>query len=158
MPVNGVVPQPPKGQGGCLTKIHHIGVVCATLEEARHLFMDVYGLRNAAHTPLPNGRYAANDNVRILEFPIGESRIEATVPQDETSGTARFLASRGPGIHHVCFYSEDIEHDPNRLKAAGLQQIGAVTVAEGGRAQVAFFHPRSNMGILVELWQDAPAR
>ncbi|MDO8473667.1 MAG: VOC family protein, partial [Dehalococcoidia bacterium] len=135
--------------------IHHIGVVCATLEEARHLFMDVYGLKvDAAHTPLPNGRYAANDTVRILEFPIGESRFEATVPQDETSGTARFLASRGPGIHHVCFYSDDIEHDATRLGRAGLQQIGTVAVAEGGRAKVVFFHPKSNGGILVELWQD----
>ena len=159
MPVQGRVPQPPRGRGGRLTKIHHIGVVCGTLEEARHLFMDVYGLKvDAEHTPLPNGRYAANDNVRILEFPIGESRIEATVPQDETSGTARFLASRGPGIHHVCFYSEDIEHDANRLKAAGLQQIGTLGPGQPGGSQTTFFHPRSNMGILVELWHDVPAR
>ena len=159
MPLDGVMPQPPRGLGGRLTKIHHIGVVCATLEEARHLFMDVYGLKvDDAHTPLPSGRYATNDNVRILEFFIGESKIEATVPQDETSGTARFLALRGPGIHHVCFYSEDIEHDANRLAAAGLQQIGTVTVAEDGKAKVVFFHPKSNFGILGELWQDVAAR
>ena len=56
-------------------------------------------------------RFAESDNVKILEFLIGESRIEVSVPQDETSGTAKFLATRGSGIHHVCFYSEDIESD-----------------------------------------------
>jgi len=157
MPVTagGRPPAPKRGRGGSLVKIHHVGVVCSTLDEAKHLFMDVYGLKvDDKHTPLPNGRYSPNDNVRILEFPVGESRIEAMAPQDETSGTAKFLASRGAGIHHVCFYSEDIERDVRRLKAKGLQQVGEVSTPEDGKSRIAFFHPKTNMGILVELWQD----
>ena len=158
MPNNGGPPEPPRGNGGSLTRIHHVGVVCSSLEEAHHLFSDVYGLKlDEEHTPLPNGRHADNDNVDILEFPIGESRIEVTVPLDDVSGTARFLASRGAGIHHVCFYSEDIESDASRLKAAGLQQLGELAPPRPGENQITFFHPRSNMGILVELWHDVPS-
>ena len=157
MPTNGTPPEPPRGQGGAITRLHHVGLACSSLEEARHLLGDIYGLRvDEEHTPLPDGRYAASDNVRILEFFVGESKIEVTVPEDEVSGTARFLASRGPGIHHICFYSEDIEYDVNRLKAAGLQQLGELGPAQPGGSRVAFFHPRSNMGVLVEIWQDVP--
>ena len=157
MPDNGRPPGPRIGQGGSLTHFHHVGVVCATIDQAVHLFRDVYGLKvDEAQTPLPGGREVASDNVRIVEFPVGESRIEVIVPQDEISGTARFLASRGPGIHHVCFYSVDIEDDVGRLKAAGLQQLGELSPAQSGRSRATFFHPKSNMGVLVELWQDTP--
>ncbi|MBI4340161.1 MAG: VOC family protein [Chloroflexi bacterium] len=157
MPVNGVVPPPPRGQGGKFTRLHHAGVVCATPEEALRLFRDQYGLPvDERRTPLPGGRFVRSDNVRILEFPIGESIIEVSVPQDQASGTARFLASRGSGLHHVCFYSEDLDYDAGRLRSAGLQQLGELGPARPGSSRVTFFHPRSNMGVLVELWQDIP--
>ena len=155
MPVNGIVPEPPRGKGGSLTYVHHVGVVCNNFEEALALFRDTYGLKiDDVKTPLPDGRFAESDNVKILEFLVGESRIEVSVPQDKTSGTAKFLANRGSGIHHVCFYSEDIESDVVRLNTAGLVQIGEVTGADEGGSRVTFYHPKSNMGILVELWQD----
>ena len=158
MPVNGKPPEPPRGRGGDFTHLHHVGVVCSTADEALHLFRDTYGLKlDEARTPLPNGRHVDSDNVDILEFPIGESIIEVSVPTDDVSGTARFLASRGSGIHHICFYSQDMESDVNRLKAAGLQQLGELGPARPGQSRVTFFHPRSNMGVLVELWQDIPA-
>ncbi|MEE8442724.1 MAG: VOC family protein, partial [Dehalococcoidia bacterium] len=158
IPTNGGPSEPPRGRGGAFTRLHHVGLVCTSLEEPLHLFRDIYGLDvNETRTPLPDGRYATSDNVRILEFTIGESEIEVTVPQDDASGTARFLASRGQGIHHICFYTEDIEYDVNRLKVAGMQQLGQLSPAQPGTNRVAFFHPRSNMGVLVELWQDIPA-
>ncbi len=157
MPVNGVAPQPPRGVGGRFTHFHHVGIVCATPGEALKLFRDQYGLPvNEKRSELPNGRFVQSDNVRILEFPIGESMIEVSVPQDQTSGTARFLATRGSGIHHVCFYSQDVEYDAARLRAAGLQQLGQLPPARPGSSRVTFFHPRTNMGVLVELWQDIP--
>ncbi|MBI2172386.1 MAG: VOC family protein [Chloroflexi bacterium] len=157
MPVGGLVPQPPRGVGGRFTHFHHVGVVCATPQEALRLFHDQYGLPvDEERSDLPNGRFVASDNVRILEFPIGESRIEVSMPQDQASGTARFLASRGSGLHHVCFYSQDIAYDAARLRAAGLQQLGDLPPARSGASRVTFFHPRSNMGVLVELWQDIP--
>jgi methylmalonyl-CoA/ethylmalonyl-CoA epimerase len=157
MPVNGKPPEPPRGRGGSFTHLHHVGVVAKSFDEALGLFRDTYGLEVDARTPLPEGRLVESDNVRILEFPIGESRVEVSVPQDEVSGTARFLASRGSGLHHVCFYSEDIAADVARLEAAGLQQLGGLGPANPGHSRVTFFHPKSNMGVLVELWQDIPA-
>ena len=155
MPTNGGPPEPPRGRAGTLTRIHHVAVVCSTLEEAHHLFSDIYGLKvDAVHTPLPDGRYAPNDNVRVLEYPIGESRIEATIPLDDVSGSAKFLASRGPGIHHVCLYTEDIVADANRLREAGLRQLGEVGPPRADGSRIVFFHPKSNLGVLVELWQD----
>lgn len=158
MPVNGVVPDPPRGQGGQFTHYHHVGIVCHNFDEALSLFRDQYGIAvNEESSELPDGRFVESDNVRIIEFPIGESMFEISVPTDETSGTARFLASRGTGIHHVCFYSQDIEYDTNRLRNAGLQQLGELGPARPGASRVTFFHPKSNMGVLVELWQDIPS-
>ena len=158
MPVNGGPPEPPRGRGGNFTHLHHVGVVCSTAEEALHLFRDVYGLKlDEARTPLPNGRHVDSDNVDILEFPIGESIVEVSIPTDDVSGTARFLARRGSGIHHICFYSQDMDADVKRLNAAGLQQLGELEPARPGESRITFFHPRSNMGVLVELWQDVPA-
>ena len=158
MPTKGDVPfQSPHGRGGTITRLHHVGLVHSSLEEAYHLFSDIYGLKlDEERTPLPHGRYAPNDNVRVLEFQFSQSMIEVTVPQDQASGTARFLAARGSGIHHICFYSQDIQADVSRLKGAGLKQIGELGPPRPDGSLVAFFHPKTNMGTLVELWQDLP--
>ena len=86
----------------------------------------------------------------LIELPVNNR--EHTV-----SGTARYLASRGPGIHHVCLYSEDFDYDMQRLRDAGLREIGTPTPGRPGEASVGWFHPRSNMGVLVEVWHDVPA-
>ena len=152
---DGQQPQPPRGRGGGITRIHHVGFVAPSIEEAAHLFCDIYGLKvDDSLSPLPGGRLAPQDNVRVLDIPIGESELEVVIPQDASSGTARYLATRGPGIHHLCLNSEDIEHDMGRLQAAGLQEIGAVSEGRDGAGLVGWLHPRSNMGLLVEVWQD----
>ncbi|MBI4199532.1 MAG: VOC family protein [Chloroflexi bacterium] len=152
-PAQGVAPACRRGRGGGLTRLHHVGVVAPSIPEARHLLEEVYGLRLGAHCP-PEGRYAAFDHVRALDFPVGETEIEVVVPQDSSSGTARFLASRGPGLHHLCLSSEDIEEDMGRLKGAGLQEVGKVGPGALPGVKVGWLHPRSNLGVLVELWQD----
>ncbi|MCL0044307.1 VOC family protein [Dehalococcoidia bacterium] len=152
----GVSTELPLGRGGGFTYLHHVGMVCSSMEEAKHLFGDIYGLAvDEVSTPLPDGRYSESDNVRIIEFMIGKSNIEVMVPQDEASGTARFLASRGSGIHHICLYSEDFEYDVTRLKAAGLQQLHQLSTPGREGNRITFFHPRSNMGVLVEIWHDS---
>ena len=157
MPTNGQPPQPPRGRGGALSHFYHVGFVAPSLEEGRHLFCDIYGLKvNEARSPLPEGRFSPSDNIRALHISIGESEIEVIVPQDPASGTSRFLASHGPGIHHVCFYSEDFDHDMQRLRDAGLQEIGTPRPATPGEQRAGWFHPRSNMGLLVEIIQEAP--
>ena len=154
MPANGEPRRPVRGSGGGITRIHHVGFVAPDIGEALHLFCDVYGLEvDEAISPLPNGR-TGNDNVRVFDIPVGESEIEVIVPQDTESGTARFLASRGPGMHHICFYSEDMEREMKRLRDAGLQEIGSVSRGRLRGESIGWLHPKSNMGVLVELWQD----
>jgi methylmalonyl-CoA/ethylmalonyl-CoA epimerase len=140
--------------GGGLSRIHHIGLVAPDLGGAIELFCDVYGLRvDQAVSPLPDGRLG-NDNVRVVDIPVGESEIEVVIPQDAESGTARFLASRGPGMHHICFYTEDIHKEMKRLREAGLQEIGFVSFGKLKGESIGWLHPKSNMGVLVEIWQD----
>ena len=158
MPTDGEPPQPPRGRGGSITRLHHVGLVAPSMEEALHLFCDIYGLKvDESVSPLPMGRPGA-DNVRVIDIPLGESEIEVVVPQDADSGTARYLASRGPGIHHLCFYSEEFDKDMQRLRDAGLQEIGTPPPPRPGEARRGWFHPRSNMGVLVEIWNDVPVR
>ena len=143
------------GRGGALTRFHHIGLVAPSIEAAAQLFCGVYGLQvDPDLSPLPYGRAASQDNVRVLDIPLGESEIEVVVPQDENSGTARFLATRGAGIHHACFNSEDIERDMGRLRDAGLQEVGVVSEGRDGAGLVGWLHPKSNLGLLVEVEQD----
>jgi methylmalonyl-CoA/ethylmalonyl-CoA epimerase len=143
------------GRGGALTRFHHIGLVAPNIEMAAQLFCGVYGLQvDPDLSPLPYGRSAPQDNVRVLDIPLGESEIEVVVPQDENSGTARFLATRGAGIHHVCFNSEDIEYDMGRLRDSGLQEVGVVSEGRDGAGLVGWLHPKSNLGLLVEIEQD----
>ena len=154
MRVNGEPRGALRGRGGGLTRIHHVGFVMADMKAALHLFCDVYGLEvDEDISPLPNGR-PGNDNVRVIDIPIGESEIEVVIPQDSGSGTARFLASRGPGMHHICFDSEDIKEDMKRLRDAGLREIGDVSLGRLKGESIGWLHPKSNIGVLVELWQD----
>lgn len=72
------------------TKLHHVGMMVRSLEEARHLFVDAFGLAvDEKRSPLPNGRHVPFDNVNILDIPVGETEIEVNMPNDPT---------RGPGV------------------------------------------------------------
>jgi methylmalonyl-CoA/ethylmalonyl-CoA epimerase len=90
------------------------------------------------------------DRVRIAFLDVGESKIELVQPTDETTGVARFLASRGEGFHHVCFEVENLAETLLRLEIDGLELIDSAP-RRGAEGPVAFIHPRSCHGVLVEL-------
>ena len=91
-----------------------------------------------------------SDHVSIAFLPVGEIRIELVEPSDDTTGVARFLAARGEGFHHICFEVPDISATLTRLAIDGVDLIDTAP-RPGAEGPVAFLHPKSSHGVLVEL-------
>lgn len=125
-------------------RVHHVALVVARIDEALGFWRDTLGLPVELVLPV------SADGVTIAFLPVGESKVELVQPDDEDTGVARFLASRGPGFHHVCFEVPDIAAALQRLAASGTELIDAVA-RPGAEGPVAFLHPRSCGGVLVEL-------
>ena len=92
----------------------------------------------------------ADDRVRIAFLPVGESKIELVEPTDDTTGVARFLREEGEGFHHVCFEVANLAETLLRLEIDGIELIDTAP-RKGAEGPVAFLHPRSCHGVLVEL-------
>lgn len=154
-----------RGNGG-LTGMAHVGVAARSTEESRHLWSGVFGL--AEDKSMERGRRPsgadrqprpADDPVHLLEFPIGGSVIEISVPTTPDSGTARLVAQRatlGAVYHHTCPFSPDVHAFTERAVAAGIQQIGTNPPREQTTRVVAWFHPRTCLGMLLEVWNRPP--
>jgi methylmalonyl-CoA epimerase len=129
---------------GRLGRIHHVALIVASLETALGFWRDMLRL------PLESIMDIEADRVRIAFLGVGESKVELVEPTDETTGVARFLASRGEGFHHVCFEVENLAETLLRLEIDGLELIDSAP-RRGAEGPVAFIHPRSCHGVLVEL-------
>jgi methylmalonyl-CoA epimerase len=125
-------------------RIHHIAVVVNDLEASLDFYRDILGLSAGPVVPIPA------DRVNIAFLPVGESKVELVQPTDDTTGVARFLASRGEGFHHVCFEVANLAETLLRLEIDGIELIDTSPRA-GAEGPVAFLHPRSCHGVLVEL-------
>jgi methylmalonyl-CoA/ethylmalonyl-CoA epimerase len=127
-----------------LGRIHHVAVIVASLDTALAFWRDALGLE------LEVVQEMADDRVRIAFLPIGESKIELVEPTDDTTGVARFLAKGGEGFHHVCFEVANLAETLLRLEIDGIELIDT-SPRKGAEGPVAFLHPRSCHGVLVEL-------
>jgi methylmalonyl-CoA epimerase len=132
----------PEGIG--IGKIHHVAVIVRDLDASLGLYRDKLGLEVEA---VMNMEY---DHVTIGFLAVGETKIELVQPTDTTTGSARFLESKGEGFHHVCFEVPDIQAALDSLVAMGLTLIDSAP-RKGGEGPVAFVHPKSCHGVLVEL-------
>ena len=132
----------PEGLG--IGKIHHVAVIVRDLEAALDLYRDKLGLTVETVMTIPY------DRVTIGFLPVGEVKIELVQPNDDTTGAAKFLEAKGEGFHHVCFEVPDIQAALDKLAADGLQLIDT-EARKGGEGPVAFVHPKSCHGVLVEL-------
>jgi methylmalonyl-CoA/ethylmalonyl-CoA epimerase len=128
-------------------RIHHVAIVVRELDAALTLYRDRLELPLEVIMPIPS------DGVRIAFLVAGESKIELVEPTDETTGVARFLASRGEGFHHVCVEVPRLGEALDRLAAEGVELIDAAP-RRGAEGPVAFIHPRSCHGVLVELIEE----
>ncbi len=126
------------------TRVHHVAIVVRDLEVALGFYRD--RMRLPVELVLP----IESDGVRIAFLPVGESKIELVQPTDPSTGVARFLDSRGEGFHHVCLEVADVAAELSRLAGEGVELIDSAP-RRGAEGPVAFIHPRSCHGVLVEL-------
>ena len=135
-------------------KLDHVGLVAYTIEEARKILGNQLGLDlDEARSNWPDGSYFAPEQTYNYFFNVGEAEtaVEVLIPaSDATSGTARFLAKNGPGLHHMCFAARDVSAEVTRLRAEGMREIDLGNTADG-RQTAAFFHPTSGGGGLTEV-------
>ena len=127
-----------------LGRIHHVAVIVEHLDPALAFWRDAAGLE------LEVVQEMADDRVRIAFLPIGESKMELVEPTDDSTGVARFLAKHGEGFHHVCFEVANLAETLLRLEIDGIELIDSAP-RRGAEGPVAFLHPRSCHGVLVEL-------
>ncbi len=127
-----------------LGKVHHVALIVSSIEPALTLWRDLLGLELETVMDIPQ------DRVRIAFLGVGESKIELVEPTDDTTGVARFLATKGEGFHHVCFEVDDLSETLLRLGIDGVELIDSAP-RRGAEGPVAFLHPRSCRGVLVEL-------
>ncbi len=125
-------------------RIHHVAVVVRSIEQSLRFYRDSLGLELETITDVPG------DRVRIAFLGVGESKVELVQPTDDTTGVARFLESKGEGFHHVCFEVDNLAESLLRLEIDGVELIDTAP-RRGAEGPVAFVHPRSGHGVLVEL-------
>jgi methylmalonyl-CoA epimerase len=127
-----------------LGKVHHVALIVRSIDDSLGLWRDSLGL------PLETVMEIPGDRVRIAFLGVGESKVELVEPTDDSTGVARFLASKGEGFHHVCFEVANLAETLLRLEIDGLELIDSAP-RRGAEGPVAFLHPRACHGVLVEL-------
>jgi len=126
-------------------KLEHIGIATRGLDEAVGFWRDALGIE------VSETEVVEDQKVRVAMLPIGESRVELLEPIGDDSPIAKFLEKRGAGIHHLAFRVEDIRATLARLKERGVRLIDESPRIGAGDCLVAFIHPASTGGVLLEL-------
>jgi len=129
-------------------KIDHLGIATRGIDEALKFWENALGLKNV-HTET-----VEDQKVRVAMLPIGESRIELLEPTSEDSPISKFLEKRGGGIHHIAVEVKDIEASLAKLKSEGARLIDEKPRIGAEGCLVAFVHPSSTGGVLLELVQN----
>jgi len=127
--------------------VDHIGIAVRDLAQAKRLYGEVFGLRLLFEEEVPTER------VRVAAFDGGGLRIELLESTDPEGPIGRFVERRGEGIHHVCYRVKDVAETLARLRAQGVQTLDEQPRAGAGGCRVAFVHPKSAGGVLVEISQ-----
>jgi len=131
-----------------LIRIEHIGIAVSDLDKANRLFEALMG---APHYKVER---VESEKVNTSFFRIGESKIELLSSEATDSAISKFISKRGEGIHHMAFEVEDLVGEIKRLQNEGFEFINTEPKAGADRKIIAFMHPRSTGGVLVELTQE----
>lgn len=126
-------------------RIAHIGVAVENLADALAFYRDILGLE-------PRAPESA-DGATIVSLPFGGPEVELLEPSRPDGPIAKFLAKRGPGIHHVCYEVADLDAAMERCRAAGYRLVDETPRTGAHGRRIAFVHPKSTAGILIELTQ-----
>ncbi|RXR24172.1 methylmalonyl-CoA epimerase [Flavobacterium stagni] len=132
-----------------MKKIEHIGIAVKSLSESNSLFEKLLGV------PAYKEEEVASEGVKTSFFMNGPNKIELLEATREDSPIAKFIEKRGEGIHHIAFDVEDILSEMERLKKEGFILLNEVPKRGADNKLVAFLHPKSTQGVLIELCQDA---
>ncbi len=130
-----------------LKKVNHIGVAVKSIEEAKKIF-ELLGAE------VEGEEIVEDQKVKVAFIPVGETRIELLEPTSEDSPVAKFLAKRGEGIHHIAFQVDDVEKALQLLEEKGIQLIDKKPRRGAHNTLIAFIHPKSTNGVLIELCQE----
>ncbi len=133
-----------------IKRINHIAIVVEDIEAALHFWRDTLRLDVAYVEDVP-------DQESVVAFlPIADIEVELVKPTTQNSGVARYLGKHGPGIHHICFEVDDIESCLEYLHESEIQLINEEPIVGTGGKRIAFLHPRSTHGVLIELYEISP--
>jgi methylmalonyl-CoA/ethylmalonyl-CoA epimerase len=129
-----------------ILKINHIGIAVSDTEIASSFWSTALGLK------VDHMEDVAAQKSKVTFIPVGGSEIELVQAMTEDSTIAKFITDKGPGMHHLCLETDDIVGMLEQLKAGGIRLINETPLTEPGR-MMAFVHPKSTGGVLVELYQ-----
>src|SRR6478736_2376531 len=128
-------PRPPR--------IAHVGIAGSALDQILPFYRDILGM---PEVPLDD-----SDGARIAGLAAGDSLVELLESEDPDSPIGKFVAKRGPGIHHICFAVDDLDGTLDRCRAAGVRLIDQIPRLGAEGKRIAFLHPSATAGVLVEL-------
>jgi len=128
-------------------QINHVAVVVDDMEKALAFWRDALGIE------LHGLREVPAEKSQVAFLPLSGSEVELVRPTTDDSGIAKYLAKRGPGMHHICLEVDDIEGMMSQLKAKGVRLINEEPRLAADGKRYAFIHPESTSGVLVELYQ-----
>lgn len=129
-------------------RVAHIGIAVRDLDEALRLYHEALGL------PLHGREYVQSDGVNVAFLPVGDTELELLEATDPESPVARFIEKRGEGIHHIALEVGDVAETLKILRGRGYRLIDEEPRTGAGGVRVAFVHPRSASGVLIELCEN----
>ncbi len=126
-------------------KIDHLGIAVANLENSLNIFKNILGMECTGE------EVVEEQNVKVAFLPVGESELELLESTSPDGNIAKFIEKKGEGIHHIAFEVDDLEAKLEELEKQGVRLIDKKLRYGAGGARIAFLHPKSTNGILVEL-------
>ena len=130
-----------------LKSINHIGIAVKDLEASMKLFGKIFGVDEFHRETVEKQK------VSVASFKVGDVLLELTSPTDEESPIAKFISKKGEGIHHIAFESDSIESDLERMKENDIRLINESPQKGAHEMLIAFLHPKSTNGVLMEMCQ-----
>ena len=131
-----------------MNKIEHIGIAVNDIKEANKIFKKLFG------EPCYKIENVESEGVKTSFFKVGNNKIELLEATNEDSPIAKFIKKRGEGMHHIAFDVDDIEKEINRLQEEGFKVLNEIPKKGADNKLVAFLHPKSTNGVLIELCQE----
>lgn len=129
-----------------INKVNHVAIVVADIDESLKFWQDAMGIHLHHVEDVPSQK------AKVAFLPVGDTEVELVQPTSDDTGAAKFLAEKGGGMHHLCFEVDDCAASLLELKEKGIRLINEVPIDLPGR-KMAFIHPKSTGGVLVELYE-----